>query len=123
MPHIRVTVPLDGLHIFPGAHTDPSLQSVSYLAHLHHHMFKITVEMQVFHDEREVELHQFRRWIASLYPDQPMNLGSRSCETIARELHGTIHARYPGRAISIHVDEDAFHGTRSDFDAQGDEIQ
>lgn len=103
---IWVTFQRKGLHLYPAAKTDESLQDVAYLGYPHRHLFKFKVTIQVWHDDREIEFHQFLNWIESLYDSKLLALDSMSCEMIADALAAQIQARYPGRDLTIDVSED-----------------
>ncbi len=122
MPRIRTSITIEWTHAFAGAWEMAAFSDVSYLALTHHHFGRATVEMAVYHDDREVELHQFRRWLLSLYPGQPNQFGNMSCEAVARDLHSKVFDRYPSRPMTIRVDEDEWVGVVLEFDAKGEEV-
>ena len=121
---IWVTFQKEGIHCYPAAATDPALATgdeydVSFLASPHRHIFHFRVWISVFHDDRDIEFIQFKRWLNSLYQQRTNNdniqgsvlsLDYKSCEMIARDLHTTIFARYPGRDVWIEVSEDGENG-------------
>jgi hypothetical protein len=114
---IWVTFQMEGIHKYPAAATDPNLATgdqydVSFLAHPHRHMFHFRVWIDVFHNDRDIEFIQFKRWLFSLYhgADPILNLDSRSCEMIADDLYLQIQGRYPGRTVWIEVSEDGENG-------------
>lgn len=119
---IWVTFAKEGIHCYPAAATDPQLASaklgtplgekydVSFLAHPHRHIFHFKVYLEVFHDDRDVEFIQFKRWLESLYSDGALELNHRSCEMIAEELYNQITHRYGERDIWIEVSEDGENG-------------
>jgi hypothetical protein len=112
---IWVTFQKEGIHRYPAAATDPNLctageYDVSFLANLHRHIFHFKVYIEVFHDDRDIEFIQFKRWLEKCYNDGTLELDYKSCEMIARDLHATIIARYPGREIWISVSEDNENG-------------
>lgn len=111
--HIYVQFEKEGVHKYPAALTDPKLADVSFLGYPHRHMFKFLVEIEVFHDDRDIEFIQFKRWLESLYNDEVLNLDYRSCEMISDELAGKISERFPGRKIIIEVSEDGENGSRA----------
>ena len=105
----------EGIHLYPGADTDPALATgtwddVSFLGLPHRHIFHFKVWREVFHDDREIEFIQFKRWLERNYDDKTLELNHRSCEMIARELHAIINARYPNREVRIDVSEDGENG-------------
>jgi hypothetical protein len=114
---IWVTFNKEGIHKYPAALTDSKLATgdaydVSFLGYPHRHIFHFRVWIAVFHDDRDVEFIQFKRWLESLYNGQGsvLSLDYKSCEMIARDLHATIVARYPGREVWIEVSEDNENG-------------
>jgi len=114
---IWVTFQQEGMHCYPAAATDPNLKTgdyydVSFLANEHRHMFHFKVWISVYHDDREIEFIQFKRWLVRQYNTDlgTLELNHKSCEMIARELNTTITARYPGREVWIDVSEDGENG-------------
>ena len=68
---IFVTFQKEGLHRWPDAINFPG---VEFLANEHRHMFHFRVEMEVFHDDREVEFILFKRELEKLYGDGAMEI-------------------------------------------------
>jgi len=64
----------------------------------------------VFHNDRDIEFIQFKRWLENLYRDSTISLDYKSCEMMADDLYDQIAARYPNRAIWIEVAEDGENG-------------
>jgi hypothetical protein len=107
----------EGIHCYPAAKTDPALATggwddVSYLGYPHRHTFYFKVRIEVFHDDREIEFIQFKRWLERLYnlDNAALELDHKSCEMIADELYTEITAKYPNRFIEINVSEDNENG-------------
>lgn len=118
---IWVTFQKEGIHRYPAAETDPNLATgdefdVSFLAHPHRHIFHFRVGIEVFHDDRDIEFIQFKRWLERLYSEGTLELNFKSCEMIADDLHAVISARYPGRKMTIDVSEDGENGATILFD-------
>jgi len=112
---IWVTFEKEGIHCYPAAATDPKLNTageydVSFLASPHRHMFHFRVAIDVFHNDRDIEFIQFKRWLVSLYQNSVLALDWKSCEMIADDLYIQIADRYPGRAVVIEVSEDGENG-------------
>ena len=112
---IWVTFQKEGIHKYPGADTDPSLATgdeydVSFLGYPHRHIFHFKVAIQVFHNDRDIEFIQFKRWLENLYADGTLELNHKSCEMISDDLYDQIAARYPDRSIVINVSEDDENG-------------
>ena len=114
---IWVTFRKEGIHCYPAAATDPNLNTageydVSFLASPHRHIFHFRVSIDVFHNDRDIEFIQFKRWLESLYNGQNsvLELDWKSCEMIADELYTHIADRYPDRSVTIEVSEDGENG-------------
>jgi len=105
----------EGIHCYPAAATDPALATgdeydVSFLASPHRHIFHFEVTIQVFHNDRDIEFIQFKRWLENLYAGGSLELNYKSCEMISDDLYEQIAARYPERNIIINVSEDGENG-------------
>jgi hypothetical protein len=114
---IWVTFRKEGIHCYPAAGIDMNLATgdeydVSFLAHPHRHIFHFRVWIDVFHNDRDVEFIQFKRWLEKLYhSDQGvLSLDYKSCEMIADDLYIQVADRYPGRSVWIEVAEDGENG-------------
>ena len=112
---IWVTFRKEGIHKYPAAATDPALATgdeydVSFLGVPHRHIFHFRVWIDVFHNDRDIEFIQFKRWLENLYRDGTLELDYKSCEMIADDLYLQIAERYAGRAVWIEVAEDGENG-------------
>ena len=118
---IWITFRKEGIHCYPAASTDPLLATgdeydVSFLGSPHRHIFHFRVWIDVFHNDRDIEFIQFKRWLENLYSSNNNSQGSileldwKSCEMIADDLYVQIAARYPDRAVWIEVAEDGENG-------------
>ena len=112
---IWVTFQKEGIHRYPDAATDPKLATgdeydVSFLASPHRHIFHFRVAIDVFHDDREIEFIQFKRWLVNLYISNTLQLDFKSCEMIADNLYVQIAQKYPNRDVQIEVSEDGENG-------------
>jgi hypothetical protein len=110
-----VTFQKEGIHKYPGADTDPKLATgdeydVSFLGYPHRHIFHFKVAIQVFHNDRDIEFIQFKRWLENSFRDGVMKLDHKSCEMISDDLYMYIANRYPDRDIEITVSEDGENG-------------
>ena len=114
---IWVTFQQEAIHRYPAALTDPKLATgdkydVSFLGHPHRHVFHFRVSIEVWHDDRDIEFIQFKRWLQSLVET---NLDYKSCEMISDDLYNHIAARYPGRDVRIEVSEDGENGASCEY--------
>ena len=118
---IWVTFRKEGLHKYPAARDDPKLATgdeydVSFLGYVHRHIFHFKVWIEVFHDDRDIEFIQFKRWMQRLYnQDSVLELNNKSCEMIAEQLYSEINNKYSGRHVRISVAEDNENGCEMDY--------
>ncbi len=114
---IWVTFHNEGMHKYPAALTDPSLNKpgewddVSFLGYPHRHIFHFKVWIGVTHNDRDIEFIQFKRWLERLYDGGALQLDYKSCEMMSDDLHDAISNRYPGREVWIEVSEDGENGS------------
>ena len=109
---IWITWQREGIHKYPAALTDPALADVQFLGYPHRHIFHFRVWIDVFHNDRDLEFIQFKRWCESLYSsdNSVLSLDHKSCEMMADDLYIQIAGRYPGRVVHIEVSEDGENG-------------
>jgi hypothetical protein len=112
---IWITFKKEGIHKYPAALEDPLLATgdqydVSFLGYPHRHIFHFRVWIDVFHNDRDIEFIQFKRWLENLYATGTVQLDYKSCEMIADDLYVQIATRYPGRSVWIEVAEDGENG-------------
>jgi hypothetical protein len=125
MRTIWITFQQEGVHKYPAALDDERLATgnwddVSFLGYPHRHMFHFKVWIEVFHDDRDIEFIQFKRWLQRLYTvDGVLDLDYKSCEMIADDLAEKIQEKYPGRWLKISVAEDDENGCEIDYPAHG----
>jgi len=110
---IWVTFQKEGIHKYPQALHDPLLEDVKFLGYPHRHIFHFRVQIQVFHDDRELEFILFKRELEALYNDSTLQLDFKSCEMIADDLANYILDKYPNRKLVIDVSEDNENGARA----------
>jgi len=102
---IWVSFQREGIHCYPAAP-----EGVEFLKHPHRHMFHFRVDIDVFHDDRDIEFILFKRELESLYTEQTLELDYKSCEMLADDLANYITANYPGRDFVVSVSEDGENG-------------
>jgi len=107
---VRYTV--EGFHRWPGALR--TNWSRSYLADRHRHLFHVEVRLQVYHDNREVELHDLLDFCKEHTPSG--ELDEMSCEAIARDIAYEITRQFGDeRAGVVSVSEDGEVGAIVEF--------
>jgi hypothetical protein len=112
---IWVTFRKEGIHCYPAASSDPLLATgdeydVSFLGTPHRHIFHFRIWIDVFHNDRDIEFIQFKRWLENLYRNDVLKLDFKSCEMISDDLYLQIATKYPNRAVWIEVAEDGENG-------------
>lgn len=101
----------EGIHHYPDAP-----MGVEFLAYPHRHMFHFRVDIDVFHNERDIEFILFKRELESLYSAQTLQMDHKSCEMLCEDLIDYISKKYPGRKISVMVSEDGENGATLNFE-------
>lgn len=118
---IRVKTQFEGLHRWPKAPAPDD-----YLRSPHRHLFVVEADIEVFHDDREVEINEATRWLDTIIPgfaDQipatpgadprcaPLDFGTRSCEELAALTAEAILNRFGrDRSLRCAVLEDGILG-------------
>ena len=108
--YIWVTFRKEGIHQYPNAP-----EGVEFLKYPHRHIFHFRVELEVFHDDRDVEFILFKRELEKLYDQEILQLNNQSCEMIADNLHDYIVKNYPERNHNIEISEDGENGCRAEY--------
>lgn len=108
---IWISFQCEGIHAYPAAGEDENLKDVSFLAYPHRHIFHFKVAIEVFHNDRDIEFIQVKRWIGELYGEGILQLDNKSCEMISDDLYNHIANKYPERDITISVSEDNENGS------------
>lgn len=112
---IWVTFRKEGIHKYPAALEDPMLATgdeydVSFLGYPHRHIFHFRVAIDVFHNDRDIEFIQFKRWLENLYKNDILDLDYKSCEMMADDMYSHIANKYPRRGVTIEISEDGENG-------------
>lgn len=115
MTTIFVTFVQEGWHRWPQA-----LPKRSYLKEPHRHLFHFRVEIQVFDDDREIELHNFLDSCKTAVNLAYARVGTygllfetASCEQLAARLLNDLQAGYgTSRWMAAEVSEDGEVGAR-----------
>ena len=102
---IWVTFQREGIHKYPDAP-----EGVSFLRNEHRHIFYFHVELEVFHDDRDIEFILFKRELERLYSEDTLQLDFKSCEMMCDDLAKYIQLKYKGRDLVITVSEDNENG-------------
>ena len=102
---IYVKFQKEGIHCYPDAP-----EGVEFLKNPHRHIFHFRVDIDVFHNDRDIEFILFKRELENLYSTQVLQMDHKSCEMLAEELIDYISKKYPGRNVSVEISEDDENG-------------
>jgi len=115
MPNIKfiiVRTQFEGIHCYPNAP-----EEVAFLKNPHRHMFHVEAEIEVFHDDRELEFIIVKRKLDEFLASFK-DINSGSCEMIACKIQSFIKKTYPyynnmgktERYVNVKVFEDGENG-------------
>jgi dephospho-CoA kinase len=89
---VFVNLQMEALHAFFGAE-NPEFKEVEYLKYPHRHLFGFKVELEVTHDDRDVEFimfkHQIQNMLRQRYYNEEIDMldfTGKSCEMLAKEI-------------------------------------
>lgn len=103
---------------------DDAFEEVEFLQNEHRHEFHVTVQVQQFHDDRDVEYIHLKRqltsWIKDDYIPDDRDLGQRSCEMMAEDILKKLMLWHGSdRAYKVEVTEDGENGALVEVPADG----
>ncbi len=100
--YVKVQFRFEGFHAWPAAPDE-----VSFLRSAHRHEFHVSIEVAVGHDDREIEFFILKRQMQAHPICAMKNLGSMSCEMIAKEFIVLLRNLYgDDRFYNVEVSED-----------------
>jgi hypothetical protein len=112
MNMIWITTQFEGVHRYPDAPDD-----VSFLRNEHRHIFHVKVWIEIFHNDRDIEFIQFKRFINEYL--QTYNFDYKSCEMISDLLYNEhIKPKYSNREVWIEISEDNENGIFKQYEVQ-----
>lgn len=104
--NIYITTQFEGIHRYLDAP-----ESVSFLRNYHRHLFKVKLQIEVFHNERDIEFilfkHEIDKYIQTYLQHNKTNL---SCESIAEWILQKVTTKYTDREVICEVSEDGENG-------------
>jgi len=103
-----ITTTFTGIHCWANA---PMFKH-AHLRNPHRHLFHVKVYIQQKHDDRDIEFLGFKDRLDQHIQLWPFDLGSRSCEMMARDLMNWIRLNYTDRYVAVEVSEDGENGAR-----------
>ena len=101
----KVTTSFRDTHKWSGC----DIEEVKFLKNEHHHEFKVTVWIEQFHDNRDIEYICFQRWLDKVIKSLKLH-ENKSCEMLASALREKIKKKYKNREVKIEVNEDGYYG-------------
>lgn len=101
---IVVRTNFEGIHRYADAPHE-----VAFLQEPHRHIFTVEVEMEVFHNDRELEFIMVKRNLNKFLFNKPFGIRS-SCEQMATEIISFLVKTYGERQIIVSVFEDGENG-------------
>ncbi len=100
MTEIWIKFREERVHWWPGAPLHRS-----YLGNRHRHLFHVTVQTCVGHDDREIEFHDLLDEARSRFAEMVPLASPMSCEHMARQLGSRLSHHYQ-RTFRVEVSED-----------------
>lgn len=106
--YIYVTFQQEFIHRYPDAPDE-----VAYLRDYHRHIAHIKVQIEVYHNERELEFIMVKHNLAAVVSNYIRVTSDNSCETIAENIIEYVKKTYgENRDIEVDVAEDGENGCR-----------
>jgi hypothetical protein len=102
---IVINFDFEGVHCFPDAEGKHA-----YLQHFHRHLFKVSFETPVSHNNREIEFLFLKDQLREFVWSWGYGLESRSCEDMGHEILDFFQQHYPERPAKVSVFEDGENG-------------
>lgn len=106
MNFIKVNIRQEGIHRWKNCPFD----EVAFLREYHRHEFHFEIELEVTHDDREVEIIMCKRKLQLFIADMLEKPTDSSCEMMAQEIGVYFETYYPSRKYKITVLEDGENG-------------
>ena len=100
----KITSEFEGIHKYPNAPDE-----VAFLRFDHRHIFHVTVWIEQFHNERDVEFIMFKRFIEAAIKSSQFPANA-SCETMSDFLAEKVIKKYTNRRLKIEITEDGENG-------------
>lgn len=108
----KVTTRFEGIHNYPAAP-----KQVEFLKHPHRHEFHVTLYVEQFHNDRDVEYILCKRWLNTFLKAYTAEgeLQARSCEMMALDIGKAAQTAWLAhegthRKLMVEVTEDGENG-------------
>lgn len=94
----------EGTHYFEDAEGDEE-----FLKYSHRHMFHVTAKAEQFHDDRDIEFIEMKRFLKDEWDGGDFD--NQSCEMIAKDIVELLQDKYgENRDYEVEVSEDGENG-------------
>jgi hypothetical protein len=103
---ITIKTSFEGIHAYPDAPKE-----VAYLKYPHRHVFHVTIEISVFHNDREIEFVMFKHEVENMIRSLGDDLNYQSCEMLAEKFLDMVILLRPRRSCKVSVFEDNENGS------------
>lgn len=115
--YVEVNAQFEGFHKFPKA-SEVFNDSIKFLEDVHRHIFHVSLTVEVFHNDRDIEFILLKRDLQSVLSEIASSMTyakgvSKSCEMMCEEIYSKMGRYYPkvftfkeSRDIRIKVSED-----------------
>ena len=107
-----MTTSFEGVHCYPSAP-----EGVEFLRVPHRHIFGVRLEVEVYHDDRELEFILLKRkvnnWFEAIQTNNVWQMGAMSCEMVATQLIKFLQKdleKGNERYFKVTIDEDGENG-------------
>jgi len=108
---IWITTQFEGFHFYP----NPPEGVFPYLKNVHRHLFKVKIWIQIFHDSREIEFFEVKRFITKKLW-RKLRVDTKSCEMVCDWIYGNLSIKYGHhRKYRISVSEDGENGAEKEY--------
>lgn len=102
MVSVKIQTQFEDFHCWPDAP-----EEVDFLRSNHRHIFKVSVKIEVNHDDREIEFFILQRQVNNIIETSVKPMEQRkSCEDMAEVIMDYLEVIYPSRFIEVEVSED-----------------
>lgn len=109
---IKIQTQFEGIHKYPEA---PKI--VAHLRNEHRHTFIVTVQIEVKHNNRDLEFYMVKDYLDGVVHNL-LSLNNKSCEMIGDDIHKVISQKYgEDREMIIEVSEDGKRSSVSYYKA------
>lgn len=110
--YIWITTTKKFIHNYPEAP-----EKVKFLRNKHRHLFHFRIDLEVKHENRDIEFIMFKKEIDKFLDERfSDDLGPLSCEMISDIIAFEIAMKHPDRDIIIEVSEDGENGSKNYYE-------